>query len=66
MFLMVAVTRTKGQSKDSILRRFVRMVMEEEIVDEVRSRMFYRSPSEIKKEKNKEIKRRHRHSRSHG
>lgn len=48
---MVSVTRSKDQSRDSMLRRFTKLVMDEKIVDEVRERMFYRSPSIIKKEK---------------
>ena len=38
-----------------MLRKFSRMVIEEGIVDEVKDRMFYKSPSLIKKEKNKEL-----------
>lgn len=51
---------TKGQSKDSAFRRFTKLVMEEGIVEEVRERMFYRSPSEIKKEQSKELARKKR------
>lgn len=44
------MNKTKTYSKDSMLRRFSKMVMDEEIVDEVKNRMFYKSPSEIRKE----------------
>jgi ribosomal protein S21 len=37
-----------------MLRRFSRMVAEEGIVDEVRERMYYKSPSLVKKERTKE------------
>jgi ribosomal protein S21 len=37
-----------------MLRRFSRMVLEEGIVDEVRDRMYYKSPSLVKKERAKE------------
>lgn len=60
---MVSVKITKGQSKDSVFRRFTRLVLEEKIVDEVRERMFYRSPSLIKKEQSKERARKQRSSR---
>ena len=57
---MVSVKMTKGQSKDSAFRRFSKLVLEEGIVDEVRERMFHRSPSEIKKEQKKELARKKR------
>lgn len=52
---MVSVRKTRDQSKDNLLRQFSKLVLEEKIVDEVKNRMFYKSPSEIKKEKNKEL-----------
>lgn len=51
---MVSVTKKRDQSKDSMLRRFSRMVMDEGIIDEVRDRMYYKSPSLVKKERTKE------------
>lgn len=57
---MVSIKLTKGQSKDSAFRRFTKLVMEEGIVEEVRERMFYKSPSEIKKEQSKELARKKR------
>jgi ribosomal protein S21 len=38
-----------------MLRKFSRLVIEEGIIDEVKERMYYRSPSVIKKEKRKEL-----------
>ena len=35
---MVSVFRSREQSKDSMLRRFIKLVMEEGIIDEVRNR----------------------------
>ncbi len=55
-----AANRNRHGSKDSLLRRFSRFVLEEGIVDEVKERMYYRSPSEIRKEKSKELLRRKR------
>ncbi|OGK64789.1 30S ribosomal protein S21 [Candidatus Roizmanbacteria bacterium RIFOXYB2_FULL_41_10] len=43
-----------------MLRRFSRMVMEEGIIDEVRDRMYYKSPSLVKKEKTKEQEKKRR------
>lgn len=60
MFFMVSVLRSREQSKDSMLRRFTKLVMEEGIIDEVRNRAHFKSPSEIKKEKNKELSKRKR------
>ena len=61
---MVFVKRTREQSKDSMLRRFSKLVLEEGIVDEVKDRMFYKSPSVIKKERLKESTKKRRTFRS--
>ena len=50
---MVVVTRKKGESKDSLLRRFMKIFLEEEIVETLKDKMFYKKPSIIKKEKNR-------------
>ncbi|MFA6005944.1 MAG: 30S ribosomal protein S21 [Patescibacteria group bacterium] len=57
---MVSVKIAKGQSKDSSFRKFTKLVLEEGIVEEVRDRMFYKSPSLIKKEQSKELAKRRR------
>lgn len=51
---MVVVTRKKGETKDSMFRKFSRAFMEENIVDELRKKQFYRKPSLKKKEEAKE------------
>jgi ribosomal protein S21 len=53
---MVVVTKKKGESKDSAFRKFTRMFIQEDIVDEVRKRMYYKRPSQERKEE--EIERR--------
>lgn len=53
---MVVVIKKKGESKDSAFRKFTRMFIQEDIVDEVRSRMYYKRPSQERKEE--EIERR--------
>jgi small subunit ribosomal protein S21 len=57
---LVSVKKRRDQSKDSMLRRFSRMVIEEGIIDEVRDRMYYKSPSLIKKERTKEQEKKRR------
>lgn len=51
---MVVITRKKGETKDSMFRKFSRMFMEENIVDELRKKQFYKKPSLKKKEEEKE------------
>lgn len=48
---MVVINKKKGESKDAIFRKFSKTFLEEKIVDEVRKRMFYKKPSQIRKEK---------------
>jgi len=58
---MVIVTKKRGESKDSMFRKFSKMFVEENVVDEVRKRLFYKKPSLVKKEKEKErMQRRHK------
>jgi ribosomal protein S21 len=57
---MVVVTKKKGESKDSMMRKFTRAFIDEDIVTEIRNRQFYKKPSLVKKEKEKErLKTRH-------
>lgn len=51
---MVVVTKKKGETKDSMFRKFSRMFVEENIVDEVRKKLYYKKPSLLRKEKEKE------------
>lgn len=48
---MVVVRKKKGESKDSMFRKFTRAILDEELNDEVRSRLYYVKPSQVKKEK---------------
>ncbi len=58
---MVVITRKQGDTKDTLLRKFSRMFVEENIVDEVRKKLFYKKPSLMRKEKEKErMQRRHK------
>lgn len=60
---MVVITRKKGESKDSMFRKFSRSFMEEDVVTEVRKRLFYKKPSLRKKEEEKERLQRHSRAR---
>lgn len=51
---MVVLTKKKGESRDSFFRKFTRMFIEENIVDEVRKKQFYKKPSLVRKEEEKE------------
>ncbi len=51
---MVVITKKKGESKDAAFRKFTRSFIEEDIVTEVRSRLFYKKPSLVRKEEEKE------------
>ena len=53
---MVYVNKKKGESKDSLFRKFTRIFIEERVVDEVRNKLFYKKPSLVRKEKEKEMR----------
>lgn len=58
---MVVVDKKKGETKDRLFRKFTRMFIEENIVDDVRKKLFYKKPSLVRKEKEKEnLKKRNR------
>ncbi len=59
---MVFVSKKKGESKDSLFRKFTKIFIEENVVDEVRSKLFYKKPSLLRKEKEKEMKKSGRQS----
>ena len=51
---MVLVTKKKGESKDQVFKKFTKMFINEDIVDEVRKKQFYKKPSLQRKEDEKE------------
>lgn len=51
---MVVVTRKKGESKDSLMRKFTKTFIEEDIINQVKKKQFYKKPSLLRKEKEKE------------
>ncbi len=51
---MVVVIRKKGESKDSLMRKFTKTFIEEDIITQVKKKQFYKKPSLMRKEKEKE------------
>ncbi|HRN69920.1 MAG TPA: 30S ribosomal protein S21 [Candidatus Woesebacteria bacterium] len=51
---MVLVKKKKGENKDAIFKKFTKLFIEEEIVDEVRKRQYRKKPSQVRKEEEKE------------
>ena len=51
---MVFVTKRKGETKDSMFRKFTRSFIDEEIVDTLRKKMFYKKPSLKRKDELRE------------
>ncbi|GIW62566.1 MAG: hypothetical protein KatS3mg090_0392 [Patescibacteria group bacterium] len=50
---MVFVKKDKDENKDSMLRKFVKTFLEENIIDEYKKRLYYIKPSTLKKETKK-------------
>lgn len=53
----IVVKAKKDESTDSIIRKFKKKVLNEDILTEVRKREFHMSPSVVRKERKNEIKR---------
>ena len=51
---MVVIVKKQGDSKDNLFRKFTRTFIEEDIINDVRKKLFYKKPSLIKKEEIKE------------
>lgn len=51
---MVFFSKKRGESKDSMFRKFTKTFIDEEVVDDVRKKLFYKKPSLVRKEKEKE------------
>ena len=60
---MAVVKAKPGDTADSMIRKFSKKVFNEGIVEEAKKREFFQKPSEIKKEKRKELKKRFRKTR---
>lgn len=51
---MVVVIKKKGETKDSLFRKFSKIFLEEDIINALKKKQFYRKPSLAKKEEEKE------------
>lgn len=51
---MVVITKKKGESKDSLFRKFSKTFLDEEIVLTIKKRQYYKKPSLKRKEEEKE------------
>lgn len=51
---MIVIVKKKNETKDNLFRKFSRSFKDEEIILDVSRKSFYKSPSIIKKEKQKE------------
>jgi len=51
---MVQIIKKKGETKESLFRKFTKTFIEEDIINEVRKRLFYKKPSLLKREEEKE------------
>ena len=51
---MIVVTRKKGESTDKLLKKFSKLFREEDIIFDVNKKIFYKKPSLLKKEKQRE------------
>lgn len=56
---MVVVKRNKGESSESVWRKFGKINYEENLVDELRERKYYKKPSIVRKEEEKIRKKLH-------
>lgn len=53
---MVIVVKQKGESEDRLIARFKKQVLDSGILQEVRDRARYKTPSEKRKEQKKRVK----------
>ena len=51
---MVYFNKKKGETKEALFRKFTRSFIDEDIVGEVRKKLFYKKPSLKRKEEEKE------------
>lgn len=51
---MVVIDKKKGESKDSLFRKFSRAFIDEDIINTLKKKQFYKKPSLARKEEEKE------------
>jgi ribosomal protein S21 len=59
--MSTVVKAYQGESTDSVIKRFKRRSLTDNVVLKVREKEFYKKPALLKKEKNKEMERRKFH-----
>ncbi len=62
---MVFVKAQPGDTSDALIRKFMRKVLNEGILQDLKKREFYVKPAEKRKEAKKELKRRLRRNNRH-
>ena len=62
---MTKIKVRHGESLDQALRRFNKEVQRSGVLEEARDRKYYQKPSELKRQKNKELKRKFKYERKH-
>lgn len=50
---MIVIVKKKGESNESLFRKFSKNFIEENILEELRNKLFYKKPSLVRKEKEK-------------
>lgn len=50
---MVTVVKKKGENNETVFRKFGRIIIDENLQEEIRGRLFYIKPSQVRKEKEK-------------
>lgn len=55
---MIIVKAQPGDTSDSLIRKFSKKVISEGILQELKKKEFYQKPSELRKEKAKQLKNR--------
>ena len=60
---MVVITKKKGESKDSLFRKFSRAFIDEDIINTLKKRQFYKKPSLVRQEEEKERLKKRSHRR---
>ncbi len=51
---MIVIIKKKGETKDSIFRKLSKIFIEEDIVNTLKKKQFYKKPSLVRKEEEKE------------
>lgn len=60
---MVYVKAKPGDSQESLVRRFMRKVLNEGVLQDLKRKEFYQKPAEVRKEKRRELERKIRRNR---